>query len=77
MNLLEKNPETGKITQYHSFIGEIMFSDIFEQVNNVKELKFIILNLCASMETAANDWYSDNVEPYVDPFCINYDYREE
>ena len=54
-----------------------MFSDIFEQVNNVKDLKFIILNLCASMETAANDWYSDNVEPYVDPFCINYDYMEE
>ncbi len=77
MELLEKNPETGKITRYHSFVGEIMFSDIFEQVNNVKDLNFVILNLCASIETAANDWYSDNVEPYVDPFFVNYEYLED
>ena len=71
MNMITRNPETNKI-QYHNYVAEIMFSDIFERTNNVEELRFIIQNLCASMEAAANDWYSDNVEPYVDPFCIDY-----
>lgn len=77
MELLEKDPETGRITRYHSFVGETMFSDIFERIDSVEELKFIMLNLCASMETAANDWYSDNVETYVDPFFVNYKYLED
>lgn len=71
MNMITRNPKTNKI-QYHNYVAEIMFSDIFERTNNVEELRFIIQNLCASMEVAANDWYSDNVEPYVDPFCIDY-----
>lgn len=76
MNMITRNPEYNKI-QYHSYVAEIMFSDIFERVSNVEELEFIMLNLCASMEIAANDWYSDNVEPYVDPFCVNYEYEKE
>lgn len=72
MNLITRKPEANKI-QYHNYVGEIMFSNIFEQVHNVEELEFVLLNLCASMEIAANDWYSDNVKPYVDPFCVNYD----
>lgn len=76
MDMIAKNPENNKI-QYHLYVSETMFSDIFERIDSVEELKFIMLNLCASMETAANDWYSDNVETYVDPFCVNYEYSEE
>lgn len=59
MNLITRNPENNKI-QYHSYVGEIMFSDIIEQIDNEKDLEFVVTNLCNNLETAVHDWYLDN-----------------
>ena len=59
MDLFTRNPENNKI-QYHVYVGEIMFSDILEQIDNEKDLKFVVTNLCNDLETVVHDWYIDN-----------------
>lgn len=59
MNLITRNTENNKI-QYHSYVGEIMFSDILEQIDSEEDLEFVVTNLCINLETVIHDWYTDN-----------------
>ncbi len=59
MNLITRNPENNKL-KYNDTVGEIMFYDIIEQIENEKELEIVVNFLCKNLETVVYDWYADH-----------------